>query len=456
MSGGGRGPSAQQIVQSVQRLPAACEAPGDYRRFPTPSSSAAAVVASRGRDGGEIKEGIVIKTPLKRKTPCGESDGAESSAQMVTSPRFTEGVGSPLMTPVSGKSARTRKSIAECSKAGPNTPTSNAGSPGNPSTPANSSRYDNSLGLLTKKFINLLKQTQDGILDLNNAAEILEVRKRRIYDITNVLEGIGLIEKKLKNRIRWRDTDDSGTNFDSDISVLQTEVENLYIQEQDLDRSISEIGEKMEEFTEDESNKRWLYVTEDDINGLPCFQNELLISIKAPRGTTLEVPEPEAGDTGDYLQRRYRILLRSTMGPIDLYLVSQFKTMEQLGDTATPPRHSSGAKPPSIPTEAGQSSRHNMLLSVQPDIQKTPVGNAPHAFGGMRKITPSDIDTDADYWLLTDGDINITDMWTAPEMQWDQMDTDDFLAEETSTTPRALNQPPAAGSEPTDVGSIDG
>lgn len=32
----------------------------------------------------------------------------------------------------------------------------------------------------------------------------LQVQKRRIYDITNVLEGIGLIEKKLKNRIQWK------------------------------------------------------------------------------------------------------------------------------------------------------------------------------------------------------------------------------------------------------------
>ena len=36
------------------------------------------------------------------------------------------------------------------------------------------------------------------------ATEILEVKqKRRIYDITNVLEGIGLIEKKTKNSIKW-------------------------------------------------------------------------------------------------------------------------------------------------------------------------------------------------------------------------------------------------------------
>jgi transcription factor E2F3 len=79
-------------------------------------------------------------------------------------------------------------------------------------------------------------------------------------------------------------------------------------------------------------------------------QNETLIAIKAPHGTTLEVPDPDEvgsikinelcihklltvflfmvlvclllhGQAGDYLQRRYRIVLRSTMGPIDVYLV---------------------------------------------------------------------------------------------------------------------------------------
>lgn len=40
---------------------------------------------------------------------------------------------------------------------------------------------------------------------LLKAADILAVRqKRRIYDITNVLEGIGLIEKKSKNSIQWK------------------------------------------------------------------------------------------------------------------------------------------------------------------------------------------------------------------------------------------------------------
>lgn len=41
-------------------------------------------------------------------------------------------------------------------------------------------------------------------MDLNDVAKVLDVQKRRIYDITNVLEGIGLVEKIFKNRIRWR------------------------------------------------------------------------------------------------------------------------------------------------------------------------------------------------------------------------------------------------------------
>lgn len=37
------------------------------------------------------------------------------------------------------------------------------------------------------------------------AVDLLQVeQKRRIYDITNVLEGIGLLEKKTKNTVQWR------------------------------------------------------------------------------------------------------------------------------------------------------------------------------------------------------------------------------------------------------------
>ena len=64
-------------------------------------------------------------------------------------------------------------------------------------------RKENGLVELTKKFIDLLKEAPQQTVDLNEAVKTLDVQKRRIYDITNVLEGIGLIRKVSKNNIRW-------------------------------------------------------------------------------------------------------------------------------------------------------------------------------------------------------------------------------------------------------------
>ena len=83
-------------------------------------------------------------------------------------------------------------------------------------------RYDSSLGLLTKKFVQLIQSAPGGILDLNAAATQLGVQKRRIYDITNVLEGIGLIEKKSKNNIQWKGMNSNG----SDIARMSSCVTN--------------------------------------------------------------------------------------------------------------------------------------------------------------------------------------------------------------------------------------
>lgn len=47
-------------------------------------------------------------------------------------------------------------------------------------------RYLSSLGLLTKKFVDLIQSCEEGTTDLNRAARRLGVQKRRIYDITNV------------------------------------------------------------------------------------------------------------------------------------------------------------------------------------------------------------------------------------------------------------------------------
>ncbi|CAI7799703.1 unnamed protein product [Closterium sp. NIES-54] len=207
-----------------------------------------------------------------------------------------------------------------------------------------SCRFDNSLGLLTRKFIDLIKASPDCSVDLNVAAASLSVQKRRIYDITNVLEGIGLIEKRGKNIVRWAGMNLQGegaTRMQHDVSSAQAQLDELRQQDVQLDKDIKAMQERLRLSGNDGEKKQWMFVREDDIKGLPCFQNETLIAIRAPHGTMLEVPDPdEAGRAHSgpsSCSKRYQILLRSASGPIDVYLVSRFEEKFDSGtDNATP------------------------------------------------------------------------------------------------------------------------
>ncbi|MGH0159858.1 UNVERIFIED_CONTAM: hypothetical protein FKN15_043697 [Acipenser sinensis] len=121
-----------------------------------------------------------------------------------------------------------------------------------------------------------------------SAADSLAVRqKRRIYDITNVLEGIGLIEKKTKNSIQWNGVS-VGCNTKEVLDQLQhlkAQIEELEMKEKDLDQQ-----------------KIWLQ------------QSDTLLAILAPSGTQLE------GQNG---QKKYQVNLRSHSGPIQVLLMNR-------------------------------------------------------------------------------------------------------------------------------------
>ncbi|KAL4591837.1 hypothetical protein LXL04_004811 [Taraxacum kok-saghyz] len=411
--------------------------PDDYHRFSSPNNGNR--VATTADQETEVL--IVKSPPVKRKLGT-DYNGVSSNDW--GSIGYTTTANSPLHTPVSAKGTRVngRSKVTKSNKSAPQTPVSNTGSPA-PLTPVGSCRYDSSLGLLTKKFINLIKHAEDGILDLNNAADTLEVQKRRIYDITNVLEGIGLIEKKLKNRIRWKGLDSSKPGeLEDDVALLQAEVQKLTMEEHKLDENIREMQERMSDLSEDNRNQKWLFVTEDDIKGLPCFQNETLIAIKAPHGTTLEVPDPD--EAVDYPQRRYRIILRSTMGPIDVYLVSQFE--EKFEDI-----EQVGVGPPPIASNSGSDDNNPATeMNMEPHPQNVHENNniPQDSPSRIMRIVPSEVDNDADYWLLSDREVPLTDIWNTDfevgEIQWDGVDllSEEFGLAEVGT-PRASTPPPA-------------
>ncbi|KAM6214688.1 transcription factor E2F5 [Rhynchocyon petersi] len=189
-----------------------------------------------------------------------------------------------------------------------------------------SSRHEKSLGLLTTKFVSLLQEAKDGVLDLKAAADTLAVRqKRRIYDITNVLEGIDLIEKKSKNSIQWKGVG-AGCNTKEVIDrlrFLKAEIEDLELKERELDQQRLWLQQSIKNVMDDSMNNRYplntfSYVTHEDICN--CFNGDTLLAIQAPSGTQLEVPIPEMGQNG---QKKYQINLKSHAGPIHVLLINK-------------------------------------------------------------------------------------------------------------------------------------
>lgn len=242
------------------------------------------------------------------------------------------------------------------------------------------SRYDSSLGLLTKKFVQVLKASPGNTLDLNRAASELGVQKRRIYDITNVLEGIGLIQKEGKNHVSWnndppvdlsraedvqmkRDAEDEAKSKPANpsqissstaakVDDLRKQVDSLVDEERELDFYLEFLSQNSSQFSLDREvrvtprkdllrstylpvgltdAKPYMYVRYSDVTGLSMYNNDTIIGVRAPIGTNLEVPDPDQGMRPGV--RRYQMFLSSTKvaaaaekrrgpgGPIDVYLV---------------------------------------------------------------------------------------------------------------------------------------
>ncbi|XP_022439208.1 transcription factor E2F4 isoform X2 [Monodon monoceros] len=216
-----------------------------------------------------------------------------------------------------------------------------------PPPPGTPSRHEKSLGLLTTKFVSLLQEAKDGVLDLKLAADTLAVRqKRRIYDITNVLEGIGLIEKKSKNSIQWKGVG-PGCNtreIADKLIELKAEIEELQQREQELDQHKVWVQQSIRNVTEDVQNSCLAYVTHEDI--CRCFAGDTLLAIRAPSGTSLEVPIPE-GLNG---QKKYQIHLKSVSGPIEVLLVNKEAWSSPPVAVPVPPPEDLLQSPPAVST----------------------------------------------------------------------------------------------------------
>ncbi|XP_049950958.1 transcription factor E2F6-like [Schistocerca serialis cubense] len=240
---------------------------------------------------GQTPQNQIIRCPA---VPPPRSENVKRRLNLETSPASDAG----FKTPRSKTRLRTASSSSSCSY----------GSPIPKGKNVERTRYDTSLGLLTKKFLNLLQSSPNGVVDLNKASESLDVQKRRIYDITNVLEGIGILEKKSKNNIQWRGGSMVGGSGLSSASKLQCDIEDLEAKENDLDALIQNAEANLRQMSE---NKRYAYITYQDLRSIAEYRQQTVMAIKAPPEAKLEVPSASEGLT---------MHMKSQHGEIEVFL----------------------------------------------------------------------------------------------------------------------------------------
>ena len=109
-----------------------------------------------------------------------------------------------------------------------------------------------------------LKPSSDTITDL----------QRRIYDITNVLEGIGLIEKNSKNMIKWKGDGPKSNSIEmaGKLATIRKELQDLEAEENRLDEQQASLEMSLKALASEGShNAELAYLTSADLKAIPYF-----------------------------------------------------------------------------------------------------------------------------------------------------------------------------------------
>ena len=156
---------------------------------------------------------------------------------------------------------------------------------------------ENSLGKLTKDFINYIKTEGRKSININDLVNKLGVKKRRIYDITNVLQGIEYLQKSGKNEIIWTKTISNKSKAKKKPSLIKKNNNNKQkLNKEELEKEKKKLDDDIEKFKAEFNSiakkgefEEYGYITLDDIKKLSINKKVDLVVIKATKGTVMNV-----------------------------------------------------------------------------------------------------------------------------------------------------------------------
>ncbi|KAA0164513.1 hypothetical protein FNF28_03854 [Cafeteria roenbergensis] len=164
-------------------------------------------------------------------------------------------------------------------------------------------KADTSLFNLTLQFGAIMQAAGTGPVDLNRVASQLGVRKRRVYDITNVLEGIDLIVPASKNIVTWRshESERDRAAIAAEVAQLEAESAGARREEEVLRSALEELQGRLTRRIDRALSSSWSFLTHEDVRELPGLDSSLVFAVDG---------------------RAHQVWIRSKDGPIDLFFIT--------------------------------------------------------------------------------------------------------------------------------------
>jgi hypothetical protein len=140
-----------------------------------------------------------------------------------------------------------------------------------------------SLVSLTQGFMRIISEAENTEVDLATIESTLQTTKRRLYDVINVLAGVGIGQRTGKSRVRLV----SARPADTSASAEQLE------HERELDRLIGVVDAELADLSNSELFKRCAWLDRQDVEACEPDSGVALFALHGPSSMSIEDHDDE-------------------------------------------------------------------------------------------------------------------------------------------------------------------
>jgi transcription factor E2F3 len=141
---------------------------------------------------------------------------------------------------------------------------------------------------LTQSFLKIIAEANGSEVELTNVEAALKTTKRRLYDVINVLSGVGLVERTGKSRVRLLST------FPVEPKVASSNQER----ERELDELLRRVDYELSDMSNSELFKRCAWIDRADADLCEPDATVALYSLRGPPSMSITVRDagPDSAD----------------------------------------------------------------------------------------------------------------------------------------------------------------